>query len=328
MNTIHKSTSRRRHFPIICFTVGFAICNFLTPVMMAVTGGPTPVTVCIVGPFLGIIVAQLCLLSVWAVFGPLGVAVRLPLTLLLAGLLWMPVLVGFIVSVDPEGVLPVAMKVLWFLPMVLLAAQFPLWIMRLATGGSIFHADMNPRQPTTIGRQFSLRHMMGATFAVAAGFSLAGSGVRFVDSDPSEVWILLAIGCLCCILWSTLATLPCLWAGMMAKRKRVAALAIGAYIVLATLIAWGVIWLMDGAGSVAQAALMFFSCHATLAAVILGTLHMIRFSGYVFVGNRCSQPSLESDCPFAVQDDSGGGPEPAQIAVSAADDSPIADRPI
>jgi len=321
MGTIQESAPRRRRFPIVGFAIGFSICNVVTPLLMEATEQPTRVTVCIVGPFFGAVIASQCLLTVWAVFGPLSILVRLFLALLLAELLLASIIVGVAVVDLPIDMFFEMVAGFCFLPAVFLAAQLPLWGVKLATGGRIVRVDASGGESSTEGRQFGLRHVMGATVVVAVALSLAECGASLLDSSLDAVWIPAAIVCGCCVLWNTFAALPCLWAAMVARRKVVAALMIGVYAAMMTMLLVGAFEFVPGGAMPGETVLMFFVFHFVLAAVILGTLHVARLCGYTFISRHRPQPNLPADCPFAIRDD------PSEGAEAAEPPAPMADEP-
>jgi hypothetical protein len=84
----------------------------------------------------------------------------------------------------------------------------------------------------------------------------------------------------------------------------VAAVIVAIYTLLMSLLYWSVIaWLSSGAVMPTEDVLFFFTFSGTLMAVILASLHVVRFCGYRFTVWRRPQPVVQSECPFADEDD-------------------------
>ena len=311
MSTIQTARLRGRRFPLGLFIAGFAVCDFFVPLIMDNLGYAIR-WVALVGMLLGVMAGQFGLLIIWAVLGPGTAAVRQALTILIAAFLWSSFFAGFAVVDLPFGVDREVWTSFLFLPLVFLIAQLPLWGMKLTTGGRIVHRDRMAGQSPTEGRQFGLRQVMGTTALVAVAFSMANSGLAILGGDAIEGWGPLLAGSLVCALWCPFVTRPCIWAALSAKKKGVAALALGIYTGLMTMLILGVMTIFSGGSLYEEFVLMVLAFHIALMSVILGTLHVARLCGYTFISRRHPQPVLPSDCPFAVGDDSCGGTEAAR----------------
>lgn len=308
---IQPARLRGRRFPLGLFIAGFAVCDFLIPLIVD-KAGYSITWVALIGMLMGLMTGQFGLLIIWAVLGPGTAAVRQALTILIAAFLWFSYVAGFFVIDPPFGEDPEMWTSFFFLPLVFLIAQLPLWGMKLTTGGRIVHRDRMAGQSPTEGRQFGLRHVMGTMALVAVAFSLANSGLAVLGGDAIEGWVPLLAGSLMCALWSPFVTRPCIWAALSAQNKGMAAVAIGGYTVLMLMLLLSVMTIFSGGSLDGEYVMMVFAFHIALMSVILGTLHVARICGYTFISRRHPVPVLPTACPFAVGDDSCGGTEAAR----------------
>ena len=329
MSNMPVLSPRGRRFLLWLLICGFAICNFVClPWLVDLMWAGASAAPSLFGIFIGSVAGQGCLLAVWGVLGPLRAPARLIATSTIGAFLMVSVM-GFRI-VDLPGEMRVEeLAPLLFLPLILLAFQAPLWGLKLMTGGRIAHVGANPRQSITPRRQFGLRDVMVATVVIAVALSLTNSGVRMSEGQEAEGWIPLLVFCLVCAVVSTFTTLPCLWAGMIARNKKTAAGIIAIYTLLMSVLCVVVIGLLPPRRTMPWSDLMlFFAFVGTLMVVVLGTLHLARLCGYTFIGWRRPQPVLPSDCPFALQDDSPGGTQPAEIPAPHADEPLDPDQPL
>ena len=328
MSKIPKSTSLRKRFPLGLFIAVFALSNFFTPIIIEGLAESSLAYSCILVAFIGAIVAQLCLFSIWAVFGPLRLLSRLPVTLFLTELSAAFLTLGYLVVAPLSETFADIASTFLLLPLAFLATQLPLWGLKLVTGGRIVHVAADPRPSTTPRRQFGLRDVMGGTVVMAVALSLASSGMKISEDLAAEGWIPILAACLACTVVSTLATLPCLWAGMIAKNKGAATGIVAIYTMLISVLCVVGIGLLLLRGTMPwEVLVMLFAYSGTLMAVILGTLRIARLCGYVYISGGRPQPDHQAGCPSAVQHDSSGGTQPAKPLAPGADEPPDSTGP-
>jgi len=214
-----------RWTPLAVFLAGAAIVNLTGPSLSWALLSPL-----FVGLFAGAVSAELGLLAIWTALGAGRWTLRIPLTYFLAVLCFMLLVMGFNMGrmgpLQSGGVL----HDLALLPLVFLAAQLPLWIVRLIFGWRMVFAE-GAEQPDAEVGQFSIGHLLGATALVAVSLGLAQLGP--LEAGPlrssDAVWLDMLATCGIVALASALSTVPCVWAVFISRRPLSAAWAIAAY---------------------------------------------------------------------------------------------------
>ena len=246
----------------------------------------------------GSLAAELGLLAIWAVLGSRKARVQLPATMLTMLGLYGALLLGLIAAEGRGGPVRDMVRACLFLPLVFLAVQSPLWGLRIL-GGYRIALRTDREQPCPIeSRQVRVRHLLATTALVAVALSLALIGIpqsaraaSRAASRPDPAFALL-IACALCAAWSALAVLPCVWAAFVARRRGLAATVMAAYMTGLCLVVWGIIQVASRASAPAEVLVALFVSHGTLAAVTLGTLHLLRACGYVLL--RASREPRQS----------------------------------
>ncbi len=288
--------------PFVAFVGGSALLAFVGPSVLARSTEPAvPAFVA------GAAAAQVGLLAIWAVLGPQPLLVRWSASLAVGVLLWCVWLMGvdFVESLDSAEIAGGALV----LPLILLAVQVPLWILKAATGWRIVLTGTKiPTSPAEV-RQFGLQHILGATtvMAVALGLaSLALPGGGAASLPDISQWLELMLACLMVCVVSALSTIPCLWAAFVARNKAGGAVVIGVYVLLVSVLALIVLsaW---GPGPAVEGLRLFLPFLGGVAAVLLGGLHAARSAGYVLLRPRRMQRAATS----------GGSPSTGESASDA-----------
>lgn len=331
-----KGPPPSRRFPIWLFIGLFAISDFLVvPVTAYAMGRAGPSTLFVrlwSGLVYGVIFGQLSLLSIWAVFGPSSALVRLPLTTMVGMSLAACLVAGYAAAVGIGGVPGETALVFLFVPLVLLSAQVPLWVLKLVTGGRIVRRDARTGQMPTVQRQFGIVHLMAATVVVALALGLASSGLRllgaqeaFEGMDILMRGVLTSYCGLSCVL-SLLVALPCLWAGLGAKNPRAGAVGLAIYAGLITLL-WGAVLVLSSPGPVpgeAVAELLLYG--GSLMLVTLGTLYVARRCGYRYQRGGRPKPAVATAAPSAAGPETSAEMQEAEMGTEESLDESPADR--
>lgn len=313
MNSPHRPSPSRR-FPIWWIVGGFAIFDFLAPIMMEGMG-PANVGPVLVRLIAGTIAAQLVLLSIWAAVGPLPALVRLPLTMMVGMLLAACLVAGNVVLDGLGGLLERIAAEFPFLPLFFLVTQLPLWGLRLITGGRIVRIDPRTGQVPLVQGQFTIANLMGAMVVVALALGLATYGGPV---DGTGVFA-SAVICMGSCLLSVFVALPCLGAGLGAKTPRAGAVGLAIYAGVMVLLLLLIVFLgqFDGGGMplavvVVDTVVMLLSFVGTLAFVTLGTLYGARACGYRYQRGGRRLPVAATGSPVAEGHEISTGMQEAQ----------------
>ena len=173
--------------------------------------------------------AELAVLSVWAVFGPQSLVIRWPTVVLATAMLYGCLLIG----IDaPRGVMAEASRVAFAIPLVSLAMQSPMWILKLLVGvrivGKFAENDKGGGHPLRI------RDLLCGTAFIAVSLGL----VRFAGGNerPMADWTSLGISCgvAACI---GVLFLPGLWACLTRLSAGAGAIAVFAFATLVSCVA-------------------------------------------------------------------------------------------
>jgi len=237
--------------------------------------------------FAGVIGAQVGLLAIWAVFGPQRWSLRLPVTLTYVGLVYTMVAMG-VIAVAPSAIeWQEAVDDFLSLPAFFLSVQFPLWLLRAATGWRVVRADKRDEPSPTGSRQFHLRDLFVATTLVAVACGLAGVELSS-EAEAAPWWIPGAV----LLAASALSTLPCLWATLVDRRRRIGTAVVTVYTLLLIGAVGTIVSVIPGAGPRNDVLLASASFFGSLMAVMLGVLHVVRRCGYIIrrVGRREATP--------------------------------------
>ena len=132
---------------------------------------------------LGATLAWSPLLAVWAVFGPLRAAVRLPLTIWLAVAVNLVALYGFNRNMGDQDSQLIVVTMAWLLAFAVL--QAPLWLIRSLRRWRLERPDRAAGLPSSkSASQFSLRAILGWTLAVAVLLAAYRAVAPKADWEP------------------------------------------------------------------------------------------------------------------------------------------------
>ncbi len=262
---MEMTIGERRRFALIVTCCLFGGLNCLGPVMLEAADSALPVAL-----ITGAISAELALTATWAVLGPGRACWRfLAACLATAGLAFV-LLVLFVVTLQYGPDAADILSMLLFLPLVFLAAQVPLWLLRFVGGYQLVDLHQPRDDGPVAARQFDLAHLFGATTVLAVTFGLARCGIQLWDADASQVWIGLLITCGFVVAYVVLTTLPSLWAVFGPRKNRGLAIFLLAFYSLALgLASLAFLSLIFGpAPGEAVAAFMAFHAALVIATVI------------------------------------------------------------
>ncbi len=234
----------------------------------------------------GLVGGQLGLAAIWGVLGPQRLLIRWPLSLLVMVLLHGAFVVGMVVDDAASREAAYFARLALLLPAILLAAELPIWILKLAMGCRLAIVDDREFPLPAASRQFGLQHILGATTALAVVLGLAQVGLSSLSGPaglPVSFWVSLGVACACCILWSALFTLPCLWAAFVAENRLASTVVMAVYVVVISVVAVAIISTFEPPPSFGYGVKIFSLAHGALVFAILGCLHIVRAIGYALL---------------------------------------------
>lgn len=263
-------------------------CDFLmVPVLSSLHGPPPALSAAIAFGIVGCVLAQGNLLAAWLVWSDGPFLRRLAAHWKIAVGLYLIWLVGLAVAGDHETP-QIAATVALGVPLVSLAAQFPLWLARQWFGWRLVREQAEAAHRTE--PPLAIRDLMLATLLVAASLALA----RLAPADGKDVWPIWAVACAAASVISSLALLP---AGTLLLSLRPfsrglvwSALYAGAWIALVWVVVAAKWWfapalLLPLAVYVGLSSLMF-----TFAATLMLTGAIANGRGYRLTGGRKRLP--------------------------------------
>ncbi len=192
----------------------------MMPVLSSLSGPPRTLGAVLALGIIGCVLAQGCLLAAWVAWGGGPFLRRLAAHWIVAASLYLVWLVGFGLAVALFGRIPpqIAAIVALGVPLVSLAAQFPLWVMRQWFGWRLVREEADPTQPSPLPfpetERLTIRDLMLATLVVAVTLALA----RLAPSpDAGEMWPVWGFASTVACVISSISLLP---AGVILLRQR------------------------------------------------------------------------------------------------------------
>jgi hypothetical protein len=241
---------------------------------------------------LGVLIAQVNLIAVWAVLAPGNIVVRMPWSFLLAMAMWYAVVLGVRIPGLALGLsdsLAIGMGVLFSA----IIAQVPLWIAKKVFGWRLIRGagDAGPSPPGPW--QFNLRHLLLATFLLAVALSPLH---RVLPPGPidhfavgGDFFVFLGVAMLGILLYNLFITVPCIWVMTSTLPTVVLALAWLFYCGSLTGIEIGALNLILGpGGNAGREFLLLLLLNVCQGATVFGTLRIFRALGFRLV--RASPP--------------------------------------
>jgi hypothetical protein len=200
-STLH----RRPHISAAWLIVPCLACDFLmVPVLSSLEGPPHEAGAAVAFGIVGCVLAQGNLLAAWLAWSHGPFLRRLATHWTIAVGLYLVWLVGLGLALRIDREAPqIAAVVALGVPLVSIAAQFPLWVARQWFGWRLVRESAQAAHPSE--PPLAIRDLMLATLAVAASLALA----RLAPSpDAGEVWPIWAAAFTVASAISTIALLP------------------------------------------------------------------------------------------------------------------------
>ncbi len=292
--------ARVAYVPLVAPTILAAVFNLAAPSM---TGGPTrpnEIVMLLVG---GVIAGQIGLLATWAVLGPW----RLYAQWFVALLLWLGLLLALVLGiamVEPRPFGPGGNELLKGIlgySAVLVAAQVPLWSIRLLRGWRLVPRGADAARTAIASRQLQIRDILIAMTILALALGTM-SLVAKRDGGRHNADFLMEVVAICgvTVVWSALVLPICLWVCFGARSIGVRIVVLIVYLTILATIGLGVV------AAVSRRAMLLppeglgyvLLLHAALLATVLSGLGLARACGYVLVSVRSARrPPLPATAP-------------------------------
>ena len=181
-------------------------CDFLmVPVISSIKGPPSAIHVASAFGIVGCVLAQGSLLAAWLAWSKGPFLRRLATHWKIAAGLYLIWLVGFGLARGGNREAPhIAATVALGVPLVSLAAQFPLWVAREWFGWRLVREQADAAHPGE--PPLAIRDLMVATLVVGVALALARLTPAFDAGE--EVWPVWAVACTFASVISSIALLP------------------------------------------------------------------------------------------------------------------------
>ena len=272
--------------------LGYAFLDFLIPGILEASDPDNGGWV-FVALLTGAACGQAGFLIVWAALGPFRLWVRWSAVLATGFGLYFTFCIGMAASVPRfvirDAFTQAALGSL-LLPLLFLSAQLPLWIRKTLGGWQIVPAGEVSRHSAVEARQFGLRHILGLTAALAVALSLAqlamqnmGSPGRQGGRMAPEMWLNMGLMCVVVCLYSAVWTLMSAWACFLARDKGTGCLVVVGVWLGVSMLLIVIIGSFAGGSFPGEAMAAIFLHFAGTAAVLLGSLHLLRIAGCVMI---------------------------------------------
>jgi hypothetical protein len=229
-----SKTPRGPWFPLALLLVCYALFDFLSPALMDALWGtneypPLPGILLMLATF-GCLAAQYGALVAWSVLGARPAIGRWAASLVAAECLLGLHALAWALFSDRKASFGAALEAL---AVGFLAAQIPVWVMRVGQGYRLITAG----EQLPPARRFALRDLFIATAAIAASLALLQLGAG--DAPRAETARTAAVSCAVGFAWCVLAVWPCLHSALLSKSSRSGSCWIATYAIVAALLATG-----------------------------------------------------------------------------------------
>ncbi|HVW38050.1 MAG TPA: hypothetical protein VHB99_12120 [Pirellulales bacterium] len=269
-----SNTPRGPWFPLALLLVCYALFDFHSPALIDALWGaneypPLPGILLMLATF-GCLAAQYGALVAWSVLGTRPAIGRWAVSFVAAECLLGLHTWAWALFSDRKAGFGAALEAL---AIGFLAAQMPVWVLRVGQGYRLVTAG--ERLPPA--RRFAVRDLLIATAAIAASLALLQLGAG--DAPRAETARAVAVSCAVGFAWSVLAVLPCLHSAFLSKKPGIGSCWIATYAIVAALAATGAARAL-GKGDTMDI-LMFFGVSFGAAAFVLhGSFLVLRHCGY------------------------------------------------
>lgn len=216
-----RSPCRRGVWLFLGCVAFFVVTNIVSFPLLFPRGPDHVLVMVLYAAGLSAIGAQMGLHGIWCVLAPLPWAKRFLVGATSGLVLYGSVAVGWIVvpslrhELGESDLLIALVTGLLCLPLLLLAAQVPLWIMRIWFRWRIAHRD---DVPSATLRPLRIGHLLLAMATIAAALAAARISQSISASPGNDGIVVLAVAALVIMVISAITVLPAVLAGLYARR--------------------------------------------------------------------------------------------------------------
>ena len=296
--------------PLVLPIILAAVVNLIVPSMIG-PHSPGEIFILIVA---GVIVGQFGLIATWAVLGPWRLYAQW-FVALLVGLGLFLAFMGGIALVEPprsfrQEFSPIFLQIILGMMAFLVAAQAPLWCIRLLRGWRLVLRGTDTAQTAIESRQLQVRDILivMTILAVYLGSASAVSKGHSILSD-SDFMIAILIYSVIGAIWSAMVLPICLWACFGASTIGVRVVVLMAYAFALVVIFVGLVVVSSGGRPSPVEPFFFFAVlHAALLATLFSGLGLARACGYQMVSIRTArrQALPAAGSPFGPKEETPG----------------------
>ncbi|MCA9245747.1 MAG: hypothetical protein KDA42_01500 [Planctomycetales bacterium] len=281
---------------------------------------------------LGLFSAQGALLAIWAALGPGRFVNRFLKSLMIAVPLVVAAGFGFWVGMESLGSAHNLVENIWaavcLLPVVALAAQTPLLILRRVTRICLVDILARPSDSANSRSQFDLRTMMLFTTIIAAAVGGVSIAVPTVRTRPLEAWVNISVACLViagvCLVVAIPSVLIYRVASRLDKRATYASLYVLTWlagVVLVPMLFFGALPPVEALFHVTTSVFSFFA--SALGGIFLGLSVWAEVGFYIRPTSNPRRPS-QGNFPKSTDSPEDQAALPNQVATARGDMEEIA----
>lgn len=239
----------------------------------------------------GGLVAEGCLLGIWAALGPQALIFRLPLTSALLLVLICAYMIGLQL---PEDWMPLeaATAVILAATLTFVGVQLPLWLMGAIAGQRIDVPGRTDGARSKSGSsQFGLRHLLIATTAVALLLVLVQHAFPDALSAGPTDWMVLVLPMFLFLGFTVALCAPCVWLALRDNPGGGWGPALAIAVVCGPVAVGAAMSALPGVGPVEKEAYLgVFFFGAGIVATVLSVLRIMRGVGYRLVSAADGEP--------------------------------------
>jgi len=216
--------------------------------------------------------------TIWSVFGPGSLPLRVSICFSVVFIFFFNFVVGIIIVESSPGSFKDYLQVFGVLPLLFLAAQTPFALMRMVTGWRFRMTPSGRDEQTHRGRQFGIAQLLLVTTFIA--FALAMARWSLYEKDSVLPWAAMLVQFGILLFWIAAIGLPCVWTVFRVHHLSISASITAVHAGLLTLAFIVVGLILIRGGGAAEIIPFAIGLHGSTFAVLWSGLALIRYLGY------------------------------------------------